>query len=156
LWTSVFQALGASHVSINFSEVYSALQTKLVDGFETTLVGIETSKFYEVQKHVSMVNYLWDNYFFLANRRSWSALPQDLQQVVAKALSAAGLKQRADIEGSSAALRKTLEGRGMVFHDPDPEPFRAALQKAGFYKSWRAKFGEEAWALLEKYAGKLA
>ncbi len=156
LWTSVFQTLGASPVSINFSEVYSALQTKLVDGFETTLVGLETSRFYEVQKYVSMVNYLWDNYFFLVNQRNWDKLPPDMQKIVSDNFAKSGLDQRADTERLNGSLRSTLEKRGMVFSDPNPEPLRLALQKGKFYETWRAKFGEEAWALLEKYTGKLA
>ena len=37
----------------------------------------------------------------------------------------------------------------------DPSPFREALSKTTFYKDWKAKFGEEAWSNLEKFAGKL-
>jgi tripartite ATP-independent transporter DctP family solute receptor len=155
LWTSVFQTFGASPVSINFSEVYSALQTKLVDGFETTLVGLETSRFYEVQKYVAMVNYLWDNYFFLVNQRSWGKLPPDLQKIVSDNFNKSGLDQRADTERLNGSLRSTLEKRGMVFSDPDFKPFRAALQQGKFYETWRAKFGEEPWGLLEKYTGNL-
>jgi len=44
----------------------------------------------------------------------------------------------------------------MSFTAPDPGPFRERLQKAGFYAQWQEKFGAEAWALLEKYVGKLA
>jgi hypothetical protein len=43
----------------------------------------------------------------------------------------------------------------MVFNYPDPKSFRDALSKAGFYKEWRGKFGDEAMAKLEKYSGKL-
>ena len=44
----------------------------------------------------------------------------------------------------------------MIFNYPDVKSFRDALSKAGFYKEWRAKFGDEAMAKLEKYSGKLA
>ena len=44
----------------------------------------------------------------------------------------------------------------MVFNQPDPAPFRAALSQAGYYKQWKETFGDEAWALLEKYSGALA
>src|SRR5436189_3271992 len=49
LWTSMFKAFDAAPASINFSEVYSALQTKIVDGQETPLAIISTSKPYELQ-----------------------------------------------------------------------------------------------------------
>ncbi len=44
----------------------------------------------------------------------------------------------------------------MVFNYPDKSAFRDELRKAGFYEEWKGKFGAEAWAKLEKYAGKLA
>jgi hypothetical protein len=44
----------------------------------------------------------------------------------------------------------------MEFVAVDQKPFRAKLEAAGFYKEWRGKYGEEAWAVLEKYAGKIA
>jgi tripartite ATP-independent transporter DctP family solute receptor len=66
LWTSMFEAFGAAPASINFNEVYSALQTKIVEGQENPLVNIETAKLYEVQKYVSMTRHMWDGYLILA------------------------------------------------------------------------------------------
>ena len=51
---------------------------------------------------------------------------------------------------------KTLQDRGMTFNSPDIEPFRALARKNGFYVDMKKKMGDEAWALLEKYSGKLA
>jgi len=73
LWTSMFKALDASPASINFNEVYSALQTKVVDGQENPLAIISTAKLYEVQKYCSLTNHMWDGFWFLANRRAWEA-----------------------------------------------------------------------------------
>ena len=44
---------------------------------------------------------------------------------------------------------------GLIFNEPKRELFRETLRKAGFYADWRAKYGEEAWALLERTTGKL-
>jgi len=90
LWTSMFKALGASPASINFNEVYSALQTKIVDGQENPLAIISTAKLYEVQKYCSMTNHMWDGFWFLANRRAWEALPDDVRTIAAKHVNAAG------------------------------------------------------------------
>ena len=60
LWTSMFKALEASPASINFSEVYSALQTKVVEGQENPLAVIDLAKLYEVQKYCSMTGHMWD------------------------------------------------------------------------------------------------
>src|SRR5216683_7792099 len=77
LWTSMFEAFGSSPASINFNEVYSALQTKIVDGQENPLAIIATAKLYEVQKYCSLTNHMWDGFWFLANRRSFEKLPED-------------------------------------------------------------------------------
>jgi hypothetical protein len=44
----------------------------------------------------------------------------------------------------------------MEFIKVDPAPFRAKLQAAGFYKEWRGKYGDEAWAVLEKFTGPIS
>lgn len=156
LWTSLFKALGAAPASINFNEVYSALQTKVVEGEENPLAVIATAKLYEVQKYCSMTNHMWDGFWFLANKKAWEALPDDLRAIVARNINQAGLDERADVAKLNATLASDLAAKGMTFNRPDAAPFRAALAKAGFYADWRAKYGEEAWALLEKAVGKLS
>ena len=155
LWTSMFKAFDSAPASINISEVYSALQTKVVEGQENPLAIISTAKFYEVQKYCSLTNHMWDGYWFLANRRAWEKLPEDLRAVVAKNINAAGMKEREDVAKLNANLRKDLEAKGMVFNDLQIPPFRDKLKQAGFYSEWKGKYGDEAWALLESSAGKL-
>jgi len=156
LWTSMFKALDAAPTSINFAEVYSALQTKIVDGQENPLAIIATAKLYEVQKFCSLSNHMWDGFWFLANRRAWDKLPAELRTVVARHINAAGMKERADVAELNAGLQKELAAKGMAFNQPDAAAFRDQLRKAGFYSEWKAKYGDEAWALLERSAGKLA
>jgi tripartite ATP-independent transporter DctP family solute receptor len=156
LWTSMFKALDASPASINFAEVYSALQTRIVDGQENPLAIISTAKLFEVQKYCSMTNHMWDGFWFLANRRAWEKLPAELQTIVARHVNAAGLKERADVAELNAGVQKELASKGMAFNQPDTAAFRDQLRKAGFYGEWKTKFGDEAWAILERAVGKLA
>ena len=156
LWTSMFKALDASPASINFSEVYSALQSKVVDGQENPLAVIATAKLYEVQKYCSMTNHMWDGFWFLANGKAWERLPDDLRTVVAKNVNAAGMKERSDVAALNAGLQKELAGKGLAFNAPKTDSFREHMRKAGFYAEWKAKFGDEAWAILERNTGKLA
>ncbi len=156
LWTSMFKALDAAPVSINFNEVYTALQTRIVDGQENPLAIIATAKLYEVQKFCSLTNHMWDGFWFLANRRAWERLPQDVRAIVAKNIDAAGTKEREDVAKLNASLQQDLAAKGLIFNQPDPAPFRDKLRKAGFYAEWKGKFGDEAWAILEKSVGKLA
>jgi TRAP-type transport system periplasmic protein len=156
LWTSMFKAFGASPASINFSEVYSALQTKVVEGQENPLSIIDTAKLYEVQKYCSITNHMWDGFWFLANAAAFKKLPNDLQEIVARNLDAAALKDREDIRKLNESLQDELTKRGMVFNTTDAELFRTALRKAGFYAEWKQKFGAEAWRLLESHVGALS
>jgi len=156
LWTSMFKAFDSAPASINFNEVYSALQTKVVDGQENPLAIIATAKLNEVQKYCSLTNHMWDGFWFLANKRAWERLPENLRAIVAKNINAAGMNERADVAAMNAGLQKDLTEKGMIFNNTTPDTFRAQLTKAGFYKEWQGKYGNEAWALLEKYSGKLA
>jgi tripartite ATP-independent transporter DctP family solute receptor len=155
LWTSMFKAFGASPASINFAEVYSALQTKIVEGQENPLAIIETAKLYEVQKYLATTNHMWDGFWMLANARSFNALPKDVQGVITTEFNKSALDQRVDVKKLNDTLEDTLKAKGMVFNKPDPASFRDQLAGAGFYKEWREKYGPEGWAMLEKYAGKL-
>jgi len=156
LWTSMFKAFEASPASINFNETYSALQTKIVDGQENPLAIIATAKLYEVQKYCSLTNHMWDGFWFLANQRAWESLPDDVRAIVAKHVDAAAMKERDDVEKLNATLQQDLTSKGLVFNRPDPAPFRDKLRSAGFYAEWKNKYGDEAWAILEKSIGKLA
>ena len=153
LWTSMFTAFEAAPASINFAEVYSALQTGVVDGQENPLAIISTAKLYEVQKFCSMTNHMWDGFWFLANKAAWEALPEDLRQVVATNLNEAGVKEREDVAALNASLKDDLTSKGMTFNEPDPASFRQKLADGGFYAEWKGKYGDDAWAILEKAVG---
>jgi tripartite ATP-independent transporter DctP family solute receptor len=156
LWTSMFKAFDAAPASINFSEVYSALQTRIVEGQENPLAIISTAKLYEVQKYCSLTNHMWDGFWFLGNRRAWDTLPPEIREIVAKNINAAGVNERADVAKLNASLQQELAGKGLIFNQPNSAPFRDKLRSAGFYAEWKAKFGEQAWELLEKAVGKLS
>jgi len=156
LWTSMFKAFDAAPASINFSEVYSALQTKVVEGQENPLALISTAKLYEVQKYCSLTNHMWDGFWFLANRRAWEKLPDNLRTIVAKNINAAAVKEREDTAKLNATVKEELAGKGLIFNQPTVAPFRDKLRSAGFYAEWKGKYGDQAWALLEKSVGKLA
>ena len=155
LWTSMFKAFEASPASINFSEVYSALQSKVVDGQENPLALIATAKLYEVQKYCSLTSHMWDGFWFLSNGKAWDRLPADLREIVARNVNAAAVKERADVAALNATVQKDLAAKGMTFTQPTAASFRDKLRKAGFYAEWKGKYGDEAWAILERSVGKL-
>lgn len=153
--TSLFKALDAGPAPINFNELYSALQTKVVEGQENPLPIIATTRLYEVQKFCGMTGHVWDGYWILANRRAWSRLPDDVRAAAEREFNQSGADERADIARLSISLRKDLTEKGLQFNDVDRDAFRDALRKTSFYRDWKAKYGDEAWATLETSTGKL-
>jgi len=153
--TSLFTALGASPTPINFNEVYSSLQTKLVEGQENPLAIISTARLYEVQKFCAMSNHVWDAYWILGNRRAIERLPKDIQEIVRRELDKAATDERADIASLSISARNDLAAKGVQIIEPDKNSFKDALAKGTFYKDLRSKFGEDAWKLLQNSVGSL-
>jgi tripartite ATP-independent transporter DctP family solute receptor len=155
LLTSLFSGLGALPSSISYSELYSALQTHIVEGQENPLAQVATGKLYEVQKHCALSNHCWSGYWIVANRRALAGLPADLLEIINSQFDAAAIKERADLLEMDRSLQAELTTKGMTFNKPDPVQFRAALVKAGFYTQWQKAYGADAWAQLEKYTGSL-
>ena len=155
LSTSLFKAFGAAPQSISFGEVYTALQTKLVEAQENPLPVIEVAKFYEVQKFLSMTNHQWDGFWMLSNNAAWQKIPKNVQGIITKEFEQAALAERADIAKLNDDLVAKLKAAGMTFVQPDIAAFRAALSASPFYADWKEKFGAKAWETLERYSGKL-
>ena len=153
---SMFKALDAAPASLQFSEVYTSLQTKVVDAQENPLPIIQVAKLYEVQKHCALSNHIWDGFWFIANGRAWNGLGDDVKKIVSDAINEAGVKQREDIKALNATVQADLQSKGLSFNKTSPDSFRAKLREAGFYKEWRERFGADAWGRLEAAVGKLA
>lgn len=148
----LFTALGASPAPLSFADVYPGLQTKLVDGVSSSLVIIESSKWYEVLKYASLTNHQWYNQFLVANGESWKRLPADLQAVVERNNVKYALLERRDMDLYNAAATKSLRDRGLTVNSVDREPFVRNLQP--YYKSWSTEFGPTLWGLLESGVGR--
>ncbi len=152
---SMFQALKVAPVSMQFGEVYTALQTHVVDGQENPLSQIDIGKFYEVQKYLSLTNHVWDGFWILANGAAWKRLPTDVQEVANRVFGEKGVAERADLVELNKGLIATLTAKGLAVNTAQTDTFRERLVAAGFYTDWRKRIGDEAWSILESYAGKL-
>ncbi len=153
---SLFQALGASPVTINASELYTSLQTKIADGQENPLGNIQTMKLAQVQKYCSLTNHMWVGYWLLMNGTFWSSMPPDQQKVVEDTFDAQALQQRQANQKLDELLESTLKQEGMEFFEVDKSAFQQVLVKAGFYKEWKGKFGDALWSALESTTGPLS
>jgi tripartite ATP-independent transporter DctP family solute receptor len=152
----LFKSLGAAPTPLNFSELYTALQTRVVDGQENPLANIEFARFYEVQKNLSLSSHMWGGYWLLAQNEWWDKIPADLQAIVTRNASRITDRQRSDVTKLNSSLIGKLQSQGMTVNtltDADRATMRAKLPD--YYKRWKAEFGTTAWDLLEGYSGKL-
>ncbi len=153
--TSLFTALEAAPSPINFNELYTALQTKVVEGQENPLAIIATARLYEVQKTCSLTSHVWDGYWVLGNKRAFQKLPTDMQQIITREIDRSATDQRADIARLTGTLKGDLQAKGVNFVDVNQEDFRKKLAGTSFYSEWKTKYGASPWELLEKVTGKL-
>lgn len=151
LYVDLWKTLGAGPTPINFSELYTALETKVVDGQETPLITIATSKLYEVQKYLSLTGHGWASNLTLANPDAWNSLPPDLQEIVERNNTKYARLERTDSIRLNASIMRQLAARGMVVNAVERAPFRARLKP--YYREWAAVFGSTEWGLLEGAIG---
>lgn len=155
LYISLFGALGASPTGLSFAETYSALQTHVVDGQENSLGVIDTAKLYEVQKYCSLTNHVWDGVWIVVNTQTFASLPSNLQELLKTTFSNAAAAERSATKTLNDKLQAQLAQKGLVFNTVNQRDIQDALRRTDYYKQWRAKYGDAAWAVLERYTGAL-
>ncbi len=133
----MFKAWDANPTPMNYGEVFVALQTKVLDGQENPLTNVWGSKFYEVQKYLSMTNHLYSPAFLLSGAASWAKLPDKVKQAVLEI--APQVQKTALAEGARLddELLGKLKASGMAVNTAD----RGAFVKAS--TPIYAEFGKE-------------
>ena len=112
-----FAALGANPVPMAFPELYGALESRAMDAQENPFSVILTSKFYEVQKFLSVTNHVYTANPVLFSKRGWDKLSPSDQQIIQEAAIEAGAYQRKFSRESAETARKELEAKGMRVND---------------------------------------
>ncbi|MBL3595860.1 TRAP transporter substrate-binding protein [Rhodovulum sulfidophilum] len=124
-----FRALGANPQSLDISELYSALQQKVLDGEENPYNIIYTRRFFEVQKYLSDTGHFFDFINVVANKDAFDALSPENQEAVRSAMRSAIEWQRAEAARVDLEFREKLVAEGMQF-DEIPAAERARLREA--------------------------
>jgi tripartite ATP-independent transporter DctP family solute receptor len=123
-----FKTLGANAVPMAFGEVFTALETRTIDGQENPFVTIETSKFSEVQKYLSVTRHAYTPFLILYSKKLWDQLNPQEQAVLREAAKEGQKVQReanrALNEKALANLRKT-----MTVNDVSPAEQKRMLEK---------------------------
>jgi tripartite ATP-independent transporter DctP family solute receptor len=150
-----FKAFDASPTVITLAEVYTSLQTHVIDGIEVPLPTVRNFKFYEQVKYCSLTHHSGLSYLLFANADAWQRLPKNLQEVLDRELGAAGAAASKSMVAQEGSVEAELVADGMVFNRPVLEPFSQVIRASGLYGQLRDQYDAKAWELLEKTTGKL-
>ncbi|UFJ38905.1 TRAP transporter substrate-binding protein [Brevibacillus humidisoli] len=124
-----FTALGAGAATIPFGETYTALQQGTVDGQENTFNNIDTQKYAEVQKYLTVSQHGRLDYVVLVNKSFWDGLPEDIRKALEEAMKEATEYERQLAAELDQQSFENLKKAGMEVTELTPED-RAAFQKA--------------------------
>ena len=115
-----FKTLGANAVPLPFSELFSALETKTVDGQENPFNTILSSKFFEVQKYLSITNHVYSPWIVLVSKKWWDSLSKDEQKVLLDAAIASRDYERKDTREEAGKALADLKAKGMQINELTP------------------------------------
>jgi TRAP-type transport system periplasmic protein len=112
-----FKMLGANAVPMAFSELFSALETNTVDGQENPYNTILSSKFYEVQKYLTVTNHVYSPWIVLVSKKWWDQLSKDEQKVLMDAAKVSRDFERKDTRDEAARAMADLKAKGMQVNE---------------------------------------
>jgi tripartite ATP-independent transporter DctP family solute receptor len=153
-----FQTLGANAIPLAFSELFSALETKTVDGQENPFNTILSSKFYEVQKYMTVTNHVYSPWIVTASKKWWDQLSKDEQKVLMDAAKTSRDFERKDTRDEAAKAMGDLKAKGMEINQLSPaEATRMRDKLTKVYAGIGADIGMDLWnetqAELKKIRG---
>jgi len=141
-WQFLGNALGGAATPLAFEEIYLALQTGTIDGFENPLADVIANKFYEVTKEVVLTDHMVSNTFFAVAKPYWDGLSDAEKKAIETAEAAAKAFNDDAVLAAEADAVKFLEGQGLTVVTPDVASFRDQVQKkfleSEFAKTWPA------------------
>ena len=115
-----FKLLGANAIPLPFSELFSALETKTVDGQENPFNTILSSKFYEVQKYLSVTNHVYAPWIVTVSKKWWDTLSPAEQKVLMDAAKASRDFERKDTREEAGKALADLKAKGMQINEVPP------------------------------------
>jgi tripartite ATP-independent transporter DctP family solute receptor len=149
VFLDTFKTLGSNAVPMAFSEVYSALETKTVDGQENPFANIENMKFYEVQKYLSLTKHAYSPIAVLMSKKTWDGL-SPAEQKVMKECAAKGRDEERRVNRANADKSlANLKAQGMQVNDVSPAEMQRIRDKAKVVYEAQAKtIGDETMNLV--------
>ncbi|WP_248930606.1 TRAP transporter substrate-binding protein [Paenibacillus hamazuiensis] len=109
----VFKAIGANPTPMPFTELFTAMESKTIDGQENPLTVIESNKFYEVQSYLSISKHLYTPFIFLGSKKFWDQLSDQERKIIQDAVIESGKFERELIRGENKKSLDNLKAKGM-------------------------------------------
>lgn len=128
VWENHMKALGANPTPVDFNELYSSLDQGVVDGQENPLPTIDSMKFYEVQKYVSLTAHTYTPAVVLMNSNVWEDLSEEQQKALEEAVKETTDYQREFLADKEDEIVKRLKENGVTITEPDRDAFREATK----------------------------
>jgi tripartite ATP-independent transporter DctP family solute receptor len=146
VFLTTFQTLGANAIPMAFSELFSALETKTVDGQENPFNTILSSKFYEVQKYMTVTNHVYSPWIVTASKKWWDQLSKDEQKVLMDAAKVSRDFERKDTRAEASKAMADLKAKGMQINEMSPaEADRMRDKLTKVYAGIGADIGMDLW-----------
>ena len=125
----LINSLGAIPTPIDFGELYSALQQKVVDGQENPVATIYSMRFFEVQKYLTLTYHTYEPALVFANPKWFNSLSPENQQILREAAQETAVYQRAKLAELDAERMDTMRKAGVVINEtPDLKAFAEATK----------------------------
>lgn len=141
-----FKTLGANAVPMAFSELFSALETNTVDGQENPFNTILSSKFYEVQKYMTVTNHVYSPWIVLVSKKWWDQLSKDEQKILQDAARISRDFERKDTREEASKAVADLKAKGMQVNELSPtESARMRDKLTRVYAQIAADVGMDLW-----------
>lgn len=121
LHLEAFRALGANPTPMAFTELFTAMQQKTVDGQENPLATIYLQKYYEVQSHVSNTHHVYSPFVFLMSKSFFDGLTEEQQTIVKEAAIESGVYQRQLNREANEKYLADLQEAGITYTEITPE-----------------------------------
>lgn len=144
LHIDIWEALGAVPTPMAYTELFTALEQKVVDGQENPVGNVISNKMYEVQKYLTKTGHVYNASPFLVSETFWKKLTSEEQEIIKKAAEEAKVYQRnLNAEEDNTAFDQLVK-EGMVItelSDQDRQTFVDAVQVV--YEKYKVDFGED-------------
>ncbi len=142
IYLSSFQELGANPVALPWSDAFTAVQQKTVDGLEIPLAVIYANKYAEEVKHLSLTNHTYNALGVLLSKRTFNKLTAEQQDIVRQAAAKAIARQRITVDQNEKDLLEKVQAEGMQVNSmADINSFRAVVKP--IYDQYSGQIGSE-------------